>query len=972
MKLFSQTQSAGATTPLAHPLVRRVWPCAALAALILLFFNKIALSNLILARGDTFLYFYPYWTAAAEALRAGRLPLWNPDLFMGAPFLANSQVGLFYPPNWLAWWLLPAPYAVSATILVHLFIAGAGTYLAARRCLRLNQSAALVAAVLFALGGYLTAQVEHVNQLQGLAWMPWIFATLPLCAKEGGRAEVIRKASLRFAWFFTLQLLAGHAQTTFITGVGVLIWLLAEFAFQRLSAAGDFALRFMFFYRRFWGRLPASLALGAAIALLVSAVQLLPTFELIGNSTRQGGLAASEALSFSLHPLLIARALLPHYDQSLFTEYIAFLPVTALMLAMLGAWQWRTWQGALPAIALVACALLLALGRFNPLSWLLVNLPGFDAFRVPARWLALYAFGVALLAGLGWQLVFDRWLLRSRRWPDVPPRARDNLWHVQRPMRAAMLLVAGLMLWSLVATILAIFVPTGPEAPYQSPNPASTIGWLLELLLVTMLVTGLRPVLSRADRFRPRVAQAKPRSPVPLAAVGLLVMFAASRAHPYNNPTTPEAFFDLRPSVARLLVESECTLIPGDCPAPPGRLLSLSDILFDPGDLSEINSIYADQLQATALYDYTIAVKQKEIIAPNLSLAFGLSAIDGFDGGILPLRAYSQLTGLLLPDGELSIDGRLREYMRALPEERWLDLFNARFVITDKVGDTWRQDVFFDLQHPVDLGAGETLEVGFIPAFEATELWILAESLPGAAEVTSDEGEFWSIQAEPLADDLFRLPFPSPTRPAAVTLHACQPPAGTPCRIHGLTLVDRRDGAFHSLVPGNNRLVHSGDVKIYENLDLLPRAFLVREWQWEPNVTDSVAAMQVTAFDPRQSAVLVGEGDNRSTDGQAATDESVTISTYDPERVVIRTRAEAVRLLLLTDAFYPGWQVTIDGTPSTIYQADALFRGVFVPAGSHEVVFAFRPRSVDWGRTISLAGIALWMILLIAPRPRRP
>ncbi|MEW5987185.1 MAG: hypothetical protein AB1791_11165, partial [Chloroflexota bacterium] len=110
-------------------------PLLALVGLILLFFHRLAFTNLILARGDTFLYFYPYWQAAAEALRAGRVPLWNPDLFMGAPFLANSQVGFFYPLNWPLWLLLPTPYAVSASILLHLFIAGWGTYLAGRRAL---------------------------------------------------------------------------------------------------------------------------------------------------------------------------------------------------------------------------------------------------------------------------------------------------------------------------------------------------------------------------------------------------------------------------------------------------------------------------------------------------------------------------------------------------------------------------------------------------------------------------------------------------------------------------------------------------------------------------------------------------------------------------------------------------------------------------------------------------------------------
>src|SRR5690606_33060193 len=138
-------------------------------AAVLLFFWKLSFSGLILARGDTFLYFYPYWEAARNALLEGRLPLWNSQIFMGAPFLANSQAGFFYPLNWPLWLTLPTPYAVSASIVLHVILAAVGCYVLARRQLALSVSSAFLAAGLFALGGYLTAQVEHVNQLQGLA-----------------------------------------------------------------------------------------------------------------------------------------------------------------------------------------------------------------------------------------------------------------------------------------------------------------------------------------------------------------------------------------------------------------------------------------------------------------------------------------------------------------------------------------------------------------------------------------------------------------------------------------------------------------------------------------------------------------------------------------------------------------------------------------------------------------------------------
>ena len=121
---------------------RRLAPYLLIALLILFFFHKLAFSNLILGRGDLFLYFYPYWHAAAERLRAGSIPLWNPNLFMGAPFLANSQAGVLYPLNWPLWLLLPTPYAVSASILLHLVIAGWGTYRLGKRMLGLGDAAA--------------------------------------------------------------------------------------------------------------------------------------------------------------------------------------------------------------------------------------------------------------------------------------------------------------------------------------------------------------------------------------------------------------------------------------------------------------------------------------------------------------------------------------------------------------------------------------------------------------------------------------------------------------------------------------------------------------------------------------------------------------------------------------------------------------------------------------------------------------
>ena len=362
----------------------------AVLALILVFFARLAFTNLILARGDTYVYFYPYWQAASAALRAGRLPLWNDLLFMGAPFMANSQVGLLYPPNWPPWLLAPdTPTAVKWSILLHLAWAGLGTFLLLRVPLRLGAFAAWAGAALFTVGGHLTVHVEQINQLQGLSWLPWLCLLLALSREMPWRWGPLLAGAL------ALQLLSGHMQTVFISLVG--LGVMALWWGWRDGSDGS---------ARHWRPL-ITLALAGIAAIPLILPQLAPMLELSGLSNRSGGLAFDEVISFSLHPALIGRTLLPGYDMALPGEYSGTLGVAGLALAVIGAWaarkdpRWSAW------IVMAALGLFLAPGGWNPVYWLLGRLPGFNLFRVPARWLVLWALGGSVLAAYAVQHLTD-------------------------------------------------------------------------------------------------------------------------------------------------------------------------------------------------------------------------------------------------------------------------------------------------------------------------------------------------------------------------------------------------------------------------------------------------------------------------------------------------------------------------------------------------------------------------------------
>ena len=905
---------------------------ALLGGTIALFFWKLLLTNLILASGDTFFYIYPYWTAASKALRAGRLPLWNPDLFMGAPFLANSQAGVLYPLNWPLWLAFDTPTAASLSIVLHLWLAAGFSYKFARSGLNLRRPAACLAAVLFALGGYLTAQVEHVNQLQGLAWLPAVFWLL------SSKKKLARPLLLGIV--LGLQLLAGHTQAAFITVVGAAVYA-AAFVWPRSSRSSQPLIH---------------LFLGGLLALLLAAAQILPTLELGRYSVRGGGLPLNEAVSFSLHPLLVGRALLPAYGETIFSEYVAFLPMSALLLALLGAWAGRR-KPAVAGLSLVgAMGLFFALGAANPVYVLLVKtVPGLSLFRAPARWLVLYAFAAAALAGVGFNA-----LLSHRPLP-------------RRPLFATgVVLLLLLIAWSFIAPQLTSTISAPPESPVTIPTPTTLAGWLAEFLLVILIVSQLS---------LPRLVYLVP---IPITAI----LFLASRALPYNHPTAPEAYHALRPAPAYLLAAATT----GNDHEPPGRFLSISDIFFDPGDMGELESIYADQLDPDAFYDLIIATKQKEILAPNLPLTFDVPAVDGYDGGLLPLTHYVTLEHLLLPPEAISTDGRLRENLDAIPHGRWLKLFNVRYLITDKVGDVWSDGLFFDLQHDAILDSeNPAVQAAYLPPLEATGLGIVLTQpdLPAGTAVAELKLRFsdgrikdytlsTGRDTSTLRDNpdgttlaVVRWHWRTPGTPVALTISCAPTLAENPLHLHGLSLVDERDGAFQSVVissSGRYRLVHSGDVKIYENLDLLPRAFLVGRATWVADESAALERMRANDFDPAGELVLVGVGVGFS--GQAEPlPGRVTIESYRPERVELQVETTEEGWLVLSDAHYPGWEATVDGEPVPIQRADLLFRAVPIHVGTQQVIFTFRPGSVRLGLLVS--GVAILCALMLGYRAVR-
>lgn len=164
-----------------------------------------------------------------------------------------------------------------------------------------------------------------------------------------------------------------------------------------------------------------------------------------------------------------------------------------------------------------------------------------------------------------------------------------------------------------------------------------------------------------------------------------------ARFQPYTRASDPGALTDLRPSTLHLLVDNAT-------PGASGRILALSGLFFDPGDMPEQRLIYGPGLSADGLYDRIIASKQKEILSPNLSLTYRLPGVDGYDGGLLPLKRYVDFVGQFAArEKGGALDGRLREVLTGVPANAWLEKMGVRYLIADKTADIFIDGVYYDL-----------------------------------------------------------------------------------------------------------------------------------------------------------------------------------------------------------------------------------------------------------------------------------
>ncbi|MBP7691202.1 MAG: oligosaccharide flippase family protein [Anaerolineales bacterium] len=820
-----------------------------------------------------------------ESIQARELPLWNPYIFSGVPFLAAGQHSALYPFA-LIYYVFPLPRAYGVFTVSQLFIAGLFMYLFLR-VLGLRRAGAALGAILYQLCGFMVVSVVFQMIIAAAAWLPLILTMIELLARQqpalGGRPASVPWLVLG-AGALGLQILAGHVEITYYT-----LLVSGAYAAWRLGGLWWAA-------RRDPAQRPGALALvlrrGAAmlalalLGLALAAIQFVPLFELASTSFRTGRATFDEIVGWAFpwrHALVY---LIPNFYGNpshhsyfdLFTgawtpatvnlqgqpadtivwgvkNYVeggTYLGLLPLLLAAYTAWRWLrrnrrpldhpitqspAFQTSVPFFLLLAF-FSLAFAFPTRLYALIFWLPGLNQLHSAFRWVWPLTLAVAVLAAYGVEL------LQAERPPGSKERAAADgqqkpslargpwavIWLGAEPSFAALL--ASLSVWGGAGVLTGL----------------AFIRWRYDLFAAFMdrLVRELA-LAENAFRdgrmFFSYTAGWTALFAGTLIAAGLVLRLSRGRWtwRPAGRGTGGRLvwpFLALGVLAVDLLAAGW-----GFNPA------------VDPALLSYTPPSAAFLQQDTGLWRFTSydPAGQKPYNA-NIGWFFNFQDVRGYDS--LFSRQYADYMTLIQPQYEL-------DYNRIAPiststalDSPLLDLLNVKYVVS-------------------------------------------------------------------LAD----IPNPKFTR------------------------------------------VYSGEVQIYQNLAVMPRAYLLP--QTATLAVDDLA-QAVQQFDPRQYVMVAPADALGVAFALPAAAVPAAVTGYTPNEVFVEAEAAEPSWLVLNDAFFPGWKAFLRprGAPDnteqelTIARVNGNFRGVTVPAGAWTVRFKYSPVSVRLGGLGSLvAGVTLVFLL---------
>ncbi len=359
---------------------------------------------------DALFLWYPYRHFAANCLRDGIFPLWNPYLLGGTPFQADIQSALIYPFN-LA--MTPFVYngwlstrAVQVVTILHVYLGGIFMFFLMKKLLGHKFSALFSSLVYMMLPQIVYRSVQPLV-LESMIWLPLLFLVA---------VHLVEKRK----WIFSvlggiivaLNLFTGFPHFALMNfsfvSVYIFTFLIKDFFIKKKFKSGSHLILMII----------TMFIIGAGLF----AVQLLPTMEFTEITTREVGWNYELATDFSFHPIRLIGILIPeffgdvsplnysfwlrdfYYSVWEMAIYFGMLPLAFAVYALLRKKSFKIKFFAVAALL----SLWFALGRYGFAYYLIYLTPAFHKFRCPSRFAYLFDFSMIILAGYGIKDILTR------------------------------------------------------------------------------------------------------------------------------------------------------------------------------------------------------------------------------------------------------------------------------------------------------------------------------------------------------------------------------------------------------------------------------------------------------------------------------------------------------------------------------------------------------------------------------------
>ncbi len=647
---------------------------------------------------DLILENYVWKLFTVQSIKARQIPLWNPYIFAGLPFLAAGQHSALYPFS-ILFYVLPISSAYGYFTVLQLFLAGLFAFIYAR-VLCLGRLGAAVTAITYMFSTFMVTSVVFTMIIAAAAWLPLLLAMIELIIKKAeGRASPPKPALSKVeglegiegghsppllyivlgAIALGFQLLAGHIEISYYV-----LLVMAFYAAIRLLQIGKSANHRIGKVGRvvFWLMVMVVLGLG------LGAVQLIPLYELVSSSFRQGSASYQQVVGWAYPSRRLIAFLIPHffgnpshhsyfdvfsrqvvtvtqnyYGDAINTIYWgiknyveggSYLGVLPLLLALIAVFRRRnryTW------IFAVLAAISLAFAFGTPLYALLFYLlPGIKQLHSPFRWIFPYTLSVAVLAGIG----ADHFGIRNA----ALGLSKGSEFGIARKL-GWLALLAGL---GLAATLgLSLFFPdmviplaeramlSLAKAPEAFTDGRMFYSYeLRNLLMLGLFVASSGAVLLLARRSV-RLPKALGGHEVwkPLAL--LVLIFDVFVFGCGFNPAVDPALLDFKPPVVEFLQQDR--------------------------DLYRITTYNAPD---------------EKTFNANVGMFYGLSDVRGYDS-IIP-RQYTDYMGLIYAQSELQYNRIAPIYTdhRQALDSPLLDLLNVKYVLTTQEIESPKYTLVYD------------------------------------------------------------------------------------------------------------------------------------------------------------------------------------------------------------------------------------------------------------------------------------